>query len=315
MKFRIVLLFATAIILSYGEAIACHHYKFSTCKPDIDCGEIIHRFGEIIDAKDSVKCYADSLRISSDSIAIVLNSLKRLISENATAEVMVKSGEFYSDAFGKIQSSFDFFLMCVSILAAFVGIIITGGSIFSHFKIMNEFNKYDKNISDLESKFKQDLKNQKDDLRQEIKNEIEIYKNDLKSARNRIFREIAIMYFSQAAHSLNASTPQWFLHFSCLMHYYDLIMHNGLELTDIGYLEQVYSFIQFYKDKDFDDFVNLHYRYLQMYLDTLKAFRQYCKETNNPNILAIAEKIYNESSGAIKPPTLNMQPPPTGEPS
>jgi hypothetical protein len=65
-----------------GSGCACHYYKLNICKTDIDCLGIIEKFSEIIDEKDSVKCYADSLRISSDSIAIVLNSLKRLISEN-----------------------------------------------------------------------------------------------------------------------------------------------------------------------------------------------------------------------------------------
>jgi len=292
MKVRITLL--ATILLATAFTFACG-YIDPKCKPNVDCVGIIEHFKKAANEKDSVKCYADSLRISNDSIAIVLDSLKRLISENSTTDAMIKSQEFYSDSFGKIQDSYMFFLTCIGIFAT----ILTAFAFFDHFKIMNEFNKYDKKLYDLEDKIKQEIANQK---------------NSLEAEKNSIFRDIAIVYFASAVTYFKLR--DWMLHFTYLTQHYNFIIDKRLELLDVDMecLKQLlYDFIKTYEEIKPENVDCFFYKYTQRYLYTLEKLIMYCQETNKQEHLAVAKKLRDKLTDIFD--SINQKSPTTGDPS
>jgi len=246
----VTILLATAFTLSCVDVC---------CKSNVGCVEITKKFSEVIDEKDSIK-------VINHIIAKTNDSLKQLISDNITVENMTKSNEFYSNAVDRIQNAFLVFLTFIAALTTF--------SFIYNYK----FGKYDKKLSELENKLK----------------------NELQQEKNTIFKEIANMYFSSALAYLNQN---WLQHFTYLRRYYDLIIDKKLKLTgvDLGYLEQLYSsIIKLYQGTDFIIFASSNYP--QLYLGTLKAFVQYCKETDKSQHFAeAAEKLYNKSREIFSP--------------
>jgi len=240
---------------------------FSTCfaekqKANSDT-EMVRAFREIVYERDSLKCYIDNINLQKF---------------DNTAKNMAQAQGFYSEAFNQIQNSFSCFLTYVSIIVSIIlaiVAIVTGTSIYNHIML----SKYDKKLSDL-------------------KREIENQKNDLRTTRDSIFKEIAVVYFSSALEYLN---KDWLSHFTYLRRYYDLIIDKRLELTgvDLGYLEQLYnSIIKLYQGSDFIKFASSNYS--QLYLGTLKAFVQYCKEVDKTQRFAeVAERLYEESRGIL----------------
>jgi len=302
MRIRFILLFAVITILSYGEASACQHYKFNVCKPNIDCVEIIHRFGEIIDEKDSIKCYADSVKITNHTIAKINDSLNQVLSENIDAKTMVSSGEFYSKAFDKLQSSFSHFLTYISILAA----ILTAFAVFDHFKIMNEFNKYDKKISDL----KQGLESQKnqldieknnifgemDNLKRSHENQI----NELKKEKSDIIRDVGNTYFVRAMDHFKER--ELALHFRMLSKYYNFLVAHKVDVQtdELCELINLQGYTKLYieeidKVPSVGGLLNLQIRAYQY---DFQKFIEYCKD--KPKHLAEAKKLYDEFQEVIK---------------
>jgi hypothetical protein len=272
MKARLAIL---ATLLLAAASYGCIYPK---CKPNIDCIEIVHRFGEIIDEKDSVKCHADSIKIASNAIAKINDSLKQFIYENTTAKTMVNSHEFYRDAFSQIQNVFMFFLA-----------IIGGLTGYSAFKV----NSYDKKISKLEL----DIKKQSNYL-------------DLNKAS--LFREIGTMYFSLAVAHLKQK--DWMVHLKYLTQHYDFLMTYKIELLDkdLVCLKLLYvDFIKAYLEMPNVDY--LFPEYSKQYLDTLERFKLYCEETDNQKHFAEAKKAHKVLSDFFGPMNQKIQS--TGNPS
>jgi len=302
MKSRIVLLLAAAIILSYGEAIACHGYKLNICKTDIDCVGIIEKFSDIIDEKDSIKCYADSIKASNNSIVEINASLKRIISDNITIDNMIKSQEFYSKAFEELQSSFTCFLTYISIIAT----ILAGISIYRHFKIGKEFDKCNKDISDL----KQGLESQKNQLDLEknnifremdnLKRSHENQINELKKEKSDIIRDVGNTYFVRAMDHFKEQ--ELALHFRMLSKYYNFLVAHKVDIqtdelceliTLQGYTKSYIEEID--KVPSVGGLLNLQ---ISAYQYDFQKFIEYCKD--KPKHLTEAKKLYDEFQEVTK---------------
>jgi len=268
MKVRLAL---TAIFIAYS---VCFSEK---PKSDVDCAEALKVYREAFYERDSIKSYTDSITEAN-------KSLRKLISDNITIENMVKSQEFYNDAFDKI-------LFSVSIFSGLF-ILLTAVSVFFNYK----FDKYDKKLLALERKFKQDLEKQRSDLAQDIENQkvgltqdIEGQKNHLKSEKNVIFKEIGTVYFSLAAAHHNQNTSKdWTLHFMYLSQYYDFLMANRIELTDkdLENLKRIDEFAEHYEKITMSIVDWPLWGQLQKYSHMLFKFIKYCKEKGYKEHLA-----------------------------
>jgi hypothetical protein len=239
------------------------------CKPNVDCVEIIKTVSEAKNEKDSIKLYADSLRIASHAIAKINDSLNQVLSENIIAKSMVNSHEFYRDAFSQIQNVF---MICLTIIA-----ILTGYSVF---KITSEFNKYNKDLSDL----KQEVTAQKNDLKQVLENQTA----SLNSEKNAIFKEIGNVYFSLAVTHFNKN---WTLYFTYLSQHYEFLIANRIELTDkdMENLKLLSEFAEHYAKITMSIVDCPLWEQLQKHSHMLFKFIRYCKETGSQRHLAEAK--------------------------
>jgi hypothetical protein len=280
------ILLATVSTISYAEANG---------KSNVDCAEIAKNFSEILDEKDSIKVFNLIIAKTNDS-------LKQLISDNITAQDMIKSNEFYSNAFDKILISFSIFLGFVAILSGF--------SVYNHFKIIREFNKYDKVLSEIDNKIKQEV----NVLKQEIRLEAEKQKDELKEEKDGISRKIGIVYFTGAIAFVK--NDDWMMHFTYLSRYCNFVVDNKIELKglELDCFNQLYGYInQFYKGIDPSSVDSFLYKYTQRYLFALEQLITYCKEMDKPEHLAVVKKLYEELDDVFD--SINQKSPTTGDPS
>jgi len=264
MKARITLL--ATILLATAFTFACG-YIDPKCKPNVDCVGIIKYFKEVADEKDSVKCYADSLRIANHIINKVNDSLNQVLRQNITAKTMINSGEFYSKAFNELQSSVMIFLASIAIVIT----LFTGGSFLT---IKLYYSKNNRTISYL-------------------KREIESQKKYLDSNKNVLFDEIGNMYFSLAIAYFKQE--EWSLHFDTLSKYYEFLITYKIDIQEkeLNNLIALHNYTKLYIDKIeiaiIDSIFQLH---LRDYFGRLSQFKQYCEETNKQKHLEVVKRMY-----------------------
>jgi len=246
MKARLAL---TAIFIAYSVCFA------EKPKTDANNTEMVKSPKEMVYERDSIKCYVDSIS---------------LLKFNTIAEATIKSQEFYSNSFEKIQSVFTMFLEIIGVFVAIIA-IFAGGSFF---KIKNDFEKYDTQLSDL-------------------KQALESQKKYLDSNKNVLFDEIGNMYFSLAIAYFKQE--EWSLHFDTLSKCYEFLITYRIDIQEkeLNNLIALHNYTKLYIDKIeiaiIDSIFQLH---LRDCFGRLSQFKQYCEETNKQKHLEVVKRMY-----------------------
>ena len=255
------------------------------CDCDIDCITLIETFNAMVDeaiengngikyyadsikvSYDSLKCYADSIKASNNNLVEISESFKRIVAENAVANNMIESHNFYNKAFSNIQ--------------AWVGIFLTFIAVIVAVPVINQY-KYDKNIS-------------------ELKREIESQKKYLDSNKYVLFNEIGNTFFSIAIAYFKQQ--DWVMHFRMLTKYYNFLVtyKMDIQVSMLGELTTLRAYTESFKDVvngiGFDGSILPD---IQKYSNELQRFIEYCDTQSRRKYFEVAQILYDEFQEVIK---------------
>jgi len=244
--------------------------------------------------------YNDNIKRIKDSVAVVNDSLRKIISDNITIETLIKSQEFYS-------TSFNYLLAAVGIAVAVATLIML---------ILAAINfraaaapKKELNLLKIEmKKIGQELETTNEYIKEQEKNfnnmkaGLEATNNYIKEQEKNfnnmkagldfeleyVYEQFAASYFNLAMHYIHGDKKKN-EHFHMLCQYFNILTNICLNLDNYnwGDFKHLRNFVDMYEEND------LKYKSANGFLFALNDFRGRCVKTGISKGLEEANSLWN----------------------
>ncbi|MDR2554538.1 MAG: hypothetical protein LBC64_03835 [Fibromonadaceae bacterium] len=241
---------------------------------------------------DSTSRKNDSIKKVNDSIIAVNNSLHKTISDNITIETLIKSQEFYNNAFNSLLFKVSIILCIIGILVAIIGIFL--GIVKSNKE--KEFEKLNKDFTDingkilcLEKKLKEQIESQKNDFSY-MKNKLEEDGNEYQKKFDIMFRFISKRHFDLALRGLKKD--DFWEYFSNMYLFCFCLTGINLNYHDSSNLHIAYrAFEEKCKDNNvISGDEPVFYRFVEYLLKLIK----HCVNTKQNDYSTSIKSVYNK---------------------